>query len=81
MQACKINQEVTAKNSPEEDAYIEAFHKSLKEDYVWQHEFQTFQDADEMMKQFFIDYNWKRPHSSLKYMTPKEFYGMSGGNV
>ncbi|MEM3118081.1 MAG: IS3 family transposase [Nitrososphaerales archaeon] len=81
LQACKINQEVTAKNSPEEDAYIEAFHKSLKEDYVWQHEFQTFQDADEMMKQFFIDYNWKRPHSSLKYMTPKEFYGMSGGNV
>lgn len=75
-----INHDVTGKNSPEEDAYIEAFHKSLKQDYVWQHEFQTFQEADDLMKEFFIDYNWSRPHSSLKYMTPKEFYGMSGGN-
>lgn len=81
LQACKISQEVTAKNSPEEDAYIEAFHRSLKEDYVWQHEFQNYLQADEMMKQFFIDYNWNRPHSSLRYMTPKEFYGMNGGNT
>jgi putative transposase len=82
LQGCRINHEVTGKNSPEEDACIEAFHKSLKEDYVWQYEFQAFQEADELMKQFFIDYNWNRPHSSLKYLTPKEFYDKigKGGN-
>jgi len=75
-----INHEVTGKNRPDEDAYIESFHRWLKEDYIWQHEFQTFQEADEMMKQFFRHYNYSRPHSSLQYMTPKQFYAMNGGN-
>lgn len=50
LQAYSINHEVTGKNRPDEDAYIESFHRWLKEDYVWQHEFQTFQEADEMVK-------------------------------
>jgi putative transposase len=74
LQAYKtINHEVTGKNRPDEDAYIEAFHKSIKEDYIWQHEFDSFQDADELMVSFFHDYNWNRPHSSLNYLTPREF--------
>ena len=68
-----IKHEVTGKNRPDEDAYVESFHRSIKEDYIWQHEFRSFQEADELMTAFFHDYNWNRPHSSLKYMTPKEF--------
>lgn len=68
-----INQEVTGKNRPDEDAYVEAFHRSIKEDYIWQHEFDSFQEADEVMPSFFHDYNWNRPHSSLNYLTPMEF--------
>ena len=76
-----IRHEVTGKNRPDQNAYIEAFHKSLKEDCIWQHEFQTYQEADLVICKFFHDYNWNRPHSSLKYMTPKEFYAMiNGGN-
>lgn len=76
-----IKQEVTGKNRPDQNAYIEAFHKSIKEDCIWQHDFQTFQEAKHVIDKFFHDYNWNRPHSSLKYMTPKEFYAMvSGGN-
>lgn len=76
-----IRQEVTGKNRPDQNAYIEAFHKSIKEDCIWQHDFQTFQEASMVICKFFHDYNWNRPHSSLKYMTPKEFYAMvSGGN-
>lgn len=75
-----IRQEVTGKNRPDHNAYIEAFHKSIKEDCIWQHDFQTFQEANIVIHKFFHDYNWNRPHSSLKYMTP-EFYGMiNGGN-
>jgi putative transposase len=76
-----IKHEVTGKNRPDHNAYIEAFHKSLKEDCIWQYDFQTFQEADHVIHNFFHDYNWNRPHSSLKYMTPKEFYAMiNGGN-
>ena len=74
-----IRHEVTGKNRPDQNAYIEAFHRSIKEDCIWQHEFATFQEADTVIKQFFHDYNWDRPHSSLKYMTPKEFYAAHGG--
>ena len=31
-----INHEVTGKSRPDEDAYVEEFHKSIKEDYIWQ---------------------------------------------
>jgi transposase InsO family protein len=76
-----IRHEVTGKNRPDHNAYIEAFHKSLKEDCIWQHDFHTYQEADLVIHKFFHDYNWNRPHSSLKYMTPKEFYAMiNGGN-
>ncbi len=76
-----IRHEVTGKNRPDQNAYIEAFHKSIKEDCIWQHDLQTFQEADLVICKFFHDYNWNRPHSSLKYMTPKEFYAMiNGGN-
>jgi putative transposase len=74
-----IRHEVTGKNRPDQNAYIEAFHRSIKEDCIWQHEFQTFQEADAVIGQFFYEYNWDRPHSSLKYMTPKEFYAAYGG--
>lgn len=77
----EIRHEVTGKNRPDQNAYIEAFHKSIKEDCIWQHDFQTFQEANLIIHKFFHDYNWNRPHSSLKYMTPKEFYAMiNGGN-
>nr|AFK24957.1 putative transposase [uncultured archaeon] len=74
-----IKQEITGKNRPDQNAYIGAFHRSLKEDCIWQHDFQTFHEADAVIGQFFYEYNWDRPHSSLKYMTPKEFYAACGG--
>lgn len=76
-----IRQEVTGKNRPDQNAYIEAFHKSIKEDCIWQHDFQTFHEAKAVICKFFHDYNWNRPHSSLKYMTPKEFYAMISGGI
>jgi len=54
-----IRHEVTGKNRPDQNAYIEAFHKSLKEDCIWQNDFQTYQEADLVISKFFHDYNWK----------------------
>lgn len=76
-----IRHEVTGKNRPDQNAYIESFHRSIKEDCIWQHDFASYQEADQIIRQLFHDYNFDRPHSSLKYMTPKEFYAAYGGTI
>jgi len=47
-------------------------HKTLKREYIWIREFQTYQEAKEALQEAYIDYNQKRIHSSLRYMTPYE---------
>ncbi len=49
----EMRHEVTGKNRPDHNAYIEAFHKSTKEDSIWQHDFQTFQEANHVICKFF----------------------------
>jgi putative transposase len=45
-----IRHEVTGKNRPDQNAYIEAFHRSIKEDCIWQHDFQNYQEADSVIQ-------------------------------
>jgi transposase InsO family protein len=59
--------------TPEQNGAIESFHKTLKREYVWPCEFNSFQEADEAMDLAFLDYNGSRIHSSLGYLTPCEF--------
>lgn len=59
--------------TPEQNGGIESFHKTLKREYVWPFEFDSFQVADETMDRAFVDYNQNRIHSSLGYLTPYEF--------
>jgi putative transposase len=59
--------------TPEQNGAIESFHKSLKREYVWPCEFNSFQEADRAMDLAFLDYNGNRIHSSLGYLTPCEF--------
>ena len=59
--------------TPEQNGGIESFHKTLKREYVWPFEFNSFQEADDAMDKAFIDYNRNRIHSSLGYLTPYEF--------
>ena len=61
------------KNTPEQNGHVESFHKTLKKEYIWPHEFKNYQDADKVLSAAFADYNTERIHSSIKYMTPVEF--------
>ncbi len=60
-------------NTPQQNGHIESFHKTLKKEYVWPHEFANYQQAEVTLLEAFADYNNHRIHSALGYATPSEF--------
>src|SRR5476649_1728626 len=60
--------------TPEENAYIESFFKTMKREEVYVKEYKTMKDVLNNLPKFIDEiYNEKRLHSSLGYMPPKEF--------
>ena len=68
-----IGHEYIRKHMPEENGDIESFHSSLKTDYIWVNDIETFGDARNLMEYTFTDYNTVRPHSSIQYLPPEGF--------
>ena len=60
-------------HTPEQNGHVESFHGTLKKEYVWQYEFESFQEARKILKKARTDYNGKRIHSALGYLTPDEY--------
>ena len=66
------------KNTPEQNGHVESFHKTLKKEYIWPREFESYQDAEAALAEAIEDYNNHRIHSSIKYKTPAEFAAQWG---
>ena len=60
-------------HTPEQNGHIESFHGTLKLEYIWPHDFASYQEAEAVIAAAFRDYNQARPHSALKYVPPDEF--------
>ncbi len=73
MKVLGIKHRFIAYNTPEQNGSIESFHGRFKREYVWPYDFRSFQEADAHIAEAFVDYNWRRPHSALRYMSPYEF--------
>jgi putative transposase len=58
---------------PESQAFIESWFRYLKERCVWRHEFETLDQAREVIAAY-IDHYHDRPHSRLDYKTPREVH-------
>jgi putative transposase len=56
---------------PESQAFIESWFAKLKERCVWLHEFETLDQAREVIAAY-VDRYHQRPHSGLAYRTPEE---------
>jgi putative transposase len=56
---------------PESQAFIESWFAKLKERCVWLHEFETLDEAREVIGAHIDGYH-HRPHSGLNYRTPAE---------
>jgi putative transposase len=58
---------------PVQNAFIESFNTRLREERLNEHVFVSLDDARNKIEQWRIEYNRKRPHSSLGHLTPEEF--------
>ena len=68
-----IKHEFIWHHTPEQNGHVESFHKTLKKEYLWPHEFANYQQAEMVLEKTRADYNGSRIHSALGYLTPDEF--------
>jgi putative transposase len=72
-EACRfyrLKQEYITPYTPEQNGMIERFFRSLKEECVWQHNFESFGQASEKVRDWIKWYNEQRPHQALGYQSP-----------
>ena len=58
---------------PVENAFIKAFNGRLRDECLNVHQFLSIEDAKAKIEAWRLDYNARRPHSSLGHLTPNEF--------
>lgn len=59
--------------SPWENGYAESFHSRLRDELTNREEFTSLAEARYLADAWRLEYNHRRPHSSLAYQTPAEF--------
>lgn len=65
---------MSTKGNPYDNAYAEAFFKTLKNEEVHLWEYESFTDVVERIPEFIEEvYNRKRVHSGIQYLPPEEF--------
>ncbi len=65
---------MSGKGNPYENAYVESFFKTLKQEEVYLWEYESFSDILERIPYFIEEvYNKKRLHSALGYLPPEEY--------
>ena len=69
----RLQQEFITPSTPEQNGLTERFFRSLKEKCVWQHNFQSFEEARHVLRRWVHWYNEGRPHQALGYRSPRQF--------
>jgi putative transposase len=74
LQKLNVQLSMAAIGEPRENGYAERLMRTIKEEEVNLSEYHDFADAQRQLARFLDDvYNLKRIHSSLGYLTPREF--------
>lgn len=70
VKAYGLTQEFTTPYTPEQNGLVERFFRSLKEECIWQHRFESLSQARMVIDRWIRYYNEERPHQSLGYAAP-----------
>jgi len=68
-----IKGEYTGYNAPDDNAYIERVIRTVKEEEIWPNLYDNIFEASKAIEDYVTFYNEERVHSSLGYLTPKQF--------
>lgn len=68
-----VTLEFSRPGKPTDNAPVESFNARLRAECLNQNLFANLREAQETLDAFRLDYNDVRPHSALRYATPREF--------
>ena len=71
----KVQLDFIQPGKPVENAFIESFNGRLRDECLNVHQFASLAEAQGIIEGWRVDYNQRRPHSSLGHLTPNEFVG------
>ncbi len=82
LEEINVTHEFTHVATPEDNAYIEAFHSIMERELTSKYEFESFYHAEMKIAQYIFTYNNIRKHGSLGLRTPQSvwneyFYSLS----
>ncbi|WP_139201491.1 IS3 family transposase, partial [Pseudovibrio axinellae] len=77
-QDTNINWHYIAPGKPMQNAFVESFNGSLRDECLNETLFSSLSEARTKIEAWKHDYNTQRPHSSLDNLTPAEFAGQIG---
>lgn len=69
----KVNLAFIQPGKPTQNAFVESLNGKFRNECLNQHWFRTLEQAKYEIEQWRVHYNHVRPHSSLNYLSPKEF--------
>ena len=72
-----LRQEFITPHSPEQNGMVERLIRTLKEQCVHRHRFETLQHASRVISDWVGWYNTRRPHQALRMKTPVEAYALA----
>ena len=74
LERCEFNISMSRVSTPQDNAFIESFFKTLKHEEIFARNYETMSDVIRQLPKFIEEiYNAKRLHSSLGYKPPREF--------
>jgi len=72
-----LRQEFITPHSPEQNGMVERLIRTLKEQCVHRHRFETLQHASRVIADWVSFYNNRRPHQALGMKTPAEAFALA----
>jgi putative transposase len=73
VERCGAKNVTTAVRHPQSCGRLERFHRTLKEELIWQQEWEDVAEVRAAVEQWLRFYSEERPHSALGYLSPREF--------